>query len=109
MDWRWIYYLCVIFCVNADQYRIYFNPCPHLFKYEREGYEWIGLAQVDSLPLGKPMKLEVILSLPVNLPFVRHPSNPSIQLVSLLLFNDAESFVFSKFSTLLLTPDGTEQ
>lgn len=80
MNCRWIHLLCVLFCVNADQYRIYFNPCPHLFKYQREGVEWIGLVQVNSLPLGKTMKFDVILSLPAKLPFVRHPSNPSIQL-----------------------------
>ncbi|XP_037049414.1 serine protease gd-like [Bradysia coprophila] len=80
MDWHWIYLLCVIFCVCADQYRIYFNPCPHLFQYRREGFEWIGVAQVDSVPLGIAMQFDVILSLPAKLPLVRHPSNPSIQL-----------------------------
>lgn len=46
------------------------SPCQNMFQYQREGYEWTGLAQVQSLPLGQAMKTEVMLSLRAKLPSV---------------------------------------
>lgn len=76
-----IFFLCLTVCVHANVYELYSSPCPHLFQYHREGYEWIGFSQVDSLPVGTTMKFEVILSLRAALVTYRHPLNPSINMV----------------------------
>lgn len=85
----WYYFVCVILCFQVDQsngqYGILGSPCPHMFQYQREGYEWVGLSQVQSLPLGQPMQFKIILSLRGKLtPVVNllHPLNPSIHMVS---------------------------
>lgn len=67
--------MCVILCVRVDLSSeqsggIPSSPCQNMFQYQREGYEWIGLAQVQSLPLGQSMKTEVMLSLRAKLPSV---------------------------------------
>lgn len=74
MELYWIYFVCVILCVHVDQSSeqsgIPASPCQNMFYYQREGYEWVGLAQVKSLPLGQTTKLEVMLSLRAKLPSV---------------------------------------
>lgn len=73
MELCWIYIVCVILCVHVDrssEQSIPANPCPNMFQYQREGYEYVGFAQVQSLPLGQTTKLEVMLSLRAKLPSV---------------------------------------
>lgn len=74
MELYWIYIVCVILCVYVDQSSeqsgIPTSPCQNMFYYQREGYDWVGLAQVQSLPLGQTTKLEVMLSLRAKLPSV---------------------------------------
>lgn len=74
MELYWIYVVCVILCVQVDQSSeqsgMPSSPCQNMFQYQREGYEWIGLAQIQSLPLGQTTKLEVMLSLRAKLPSV---------------------------------------
>lgn len=72
--------MCVILCVHVDwssEQGLPANPCPNMFQYQREGYEWVGSAQIQTLPLGQITKLEVMLSLRAKLPSViifLHPS-----------------------------------
>lgn len=74
MESCWIYIVCVILCVHVDrsseQSGIPTSPCQSIFQYQREGYDWIGLVQIQSLPLGQAMKVEVMLSLRAKLPSV---------------------------------------
>lgn len=75
-------FLCVLLNVHAYQYVIYSSPCPQTFHYELVGDEWIGVAEVDALPLGNIMKFEVILSLNAPVVTFLHPSYPARMLVS---------------------------
>lgn len=74
MELYWIYWMCVILlCVHVDhsnEQNIPSSPCQDMFQYQRDGYEFIGLVQMQSLPLGQAMKLEVMLSLRAKLPSV---------------------------------------
>jgi hypothetical protein len=47
--------------------RVYISPCPTAFRYTFNGNQWFGLLAVPSLPLGKTLKIKLLLSLGINL------------------------------------------
>lgn len=85
MESFWIYFVFAFSCVYVDQSNGQYGiPCPHMFKYEWEGSEWVGLVQVQSVPLGITMNIEIMLSTRAKLIPSVNPSNPSIyQVISL--------------------------
>lgn len=44
------------------------SPCPNLFQYAHDGYQWFGMAQLPSVKLGQTLKVDVVLSLGAQLP-----------------------------------------
>lgn len=47
--------------------RVYISPCPTAFRYTFNGNQWFGLLAVPSLPLGKALKIKLLLSVGINL------------------------------------------
>lgn len=97
MELYWIYFVCVILCVHVDQSigqgQIPASPCQNMFQYVREGYEWVGSAQVQSLPLGQTTKLEIMLSLRAKLPSVIIFLYPSYYHLVIIIFPSFPKFL----------------
>lgn len=74
MELYWAYFACLILCIHvnlsSEQTGLPSSPCPNLFQYQHDGYEWYGLVQIPNLDLGPTRKLEVNLSLASQLPSV---------------------------------------